>query len=139
MTRSRSDWEGIFSTWSQGPASTESTKAENAEKAIRKAIDASKRLQTLDVDVFPQGSYRNRTNVRQDSDVDICVRLRSTFHYELPDTATMQEAGFSASSYSYADYKNDVQQALFDYFGSSAVTRGNKAFDVHANTYRNRC
>lgn len=84
MARTRADWERIFGTWSQGPGVTEQTKAENAERAIRKAIDASDTLRRLQVDVFAQGSYRNRTNVRQESDVDICVRLMSTFHYELP-------------------------------------------------------
>ena len=29
-----------------------------------------------------------------------------------------------------------VQKALEDYFDKTGVTRGNKAFDVHANTYR---
>ena len=29
-----------------------------------------------------------------------------------------------------------VQKALRNYFGVAGVTRGNKAFDVHANTYR---
>ena len=29
-----------------------------------------------------------------------------------------------------------VQKALGDYFGKAGVTRGNKAFDIHANTYR---
>ena len=38
--------------------------------------------------------------------------------------------------YSYADFKNDVEAALKSYFGAGSVTRGNKAFDVHANTYR---
>jgi hypothetical protein len=136
MTRSRSDWERIFSTWSQGPAPTESAKAENAERAIRKAIDASRRLQSLHIDVFPQGSYRNRTNVRQDSDVDICVRCMSVFRTELPDGVTNEDAGLADAPYTYAEFKNDVQQALVDYFGRSAVTRGNKAFDVHANTNR---
>jgi len=37
---------------------------------------------------------------------------------------------------SFADFKNLVQQALESYFGKNSVTRGNKAFDVHANTYR---
>jgi hypothetical protein len=40
------------------------------------------------------------------------------------------------AAYSYADFKNDVDAALISYFGKGAVTRGNKAFDVHANTYR---
>lgn len=136
MARSRSDWEGIFSTWSQGPAATESTKAENAEKAIRKAIAASSRLQAIDVDVFAQGSYRNRTNVRQESDVDICVRCMTFFKSELPVGATQTEADIKDASYTYNDFKDDVQQALVDYFGVFSVTRGNKAFDVHANTNR---
>jgi len=29
-----------------------------------------------------------------------------------------------------------VEEALKAYFGASSVTRGNKAFDIHANTYR---
>lgn len=37
---------------------------------------------------------------------------------------------------SFWDFKDMVQDALVDYFGRGGVTRGNKAFDVHANTYR---
>lgn len=136
MARTRSDWEGVFTTWSQGPGVTEQTKAENAERAIRKAIDASDKLQALQIDVFPQGSYRNRTNVRQESDVDICIRLMSTFHYDLPADISQSEAGFTNSSYTYSTFKNDVEEALVDYLGRGAVVRGNKAFDVHENTYR---
>jgi len=75
MKRTPSQWEAVFGAWSQGPGKTESDKAENAETAIRKAIKASEPLKNLDITVFAQGSYRNRTNVRQESDVDICVRL----------------------------------------------------------------
>ena len=42
----------------------------------------------------------------------------------------------SLRHYSYAQFKNDVQTALEDKFGTDGVTRGDKAFDVHANTYR---
>jgi hypothetical protein len=106
MARTRTDWERIFCTWSRGPGVTEQSKAENAERAIRKAIDASETLRRLQIDVFPQGSYRNRTNVRQESDVDICVRLMSTFHYELPQGVTQSEAGFSDSNYPYSAFKD---------------------------------
>lgn len=47
-----------------------------AEKAIRDAIAASPALSTRDIVVFPQGSYRNRTSVPRESDVDICVMTR---------------------------------------------------------------
>ncbi len=109
---------------------------ENAERAIRKAIAASRTLALLDIDVFPQGSYRNRTNVRKESDVDICLRLRNSFHYTLPSGVTIADVGINVAAYTLATFKNDVETALSDYFGVSAVTRGNKAFDIHANTYR---
>ena len=34
------DWEATFSSWGAAPSATEQTKAENAERAVRKAIDA---------------------------------------------------------------------------------------------------
>src|ERR1700694_2293105 len=50
----------------------------------------------------------------------------------------MTNADFSLSpaTYKYSQYKNDVETALKSYFGRDAVTRGNKAFDIHENTYR---
>ena len=43
---------------------------------------------------------------------------------------------FSRSSYTYQQFKDAVEQAFITEFGSSRVTRGNKALDVHANIYR---
>lgn len=135
-SHSRSAWEDVFSTWSNGPGSTEQTKMENAERAVRKAISASASLSRLAIQIFPQGSYRNRTNVRQESDVDICVCLMSTFHYELPPGGTMQEAGVVPSDYTYPQYKSEIHAALLSHFGHVDITPGKKAFDVHSNTYR---
>ena len=38
------DWEQTFSGWGGAPSATEQTKAENAVRAVRKAIDASTKL-----------------------------------------------------------------------------------------------
>ena len=73
------NWEDVFCTWGGAPSATEQTKCENAERAVRKAIDASVKLNTRNIEVFAQGSYANRTNVRQDSDVDICVLCNDAF------------------------------------------------------------
>ena len=54
---------------------TEENRAENAEKMIRTAIDSCDELSEHSIEVFPQGSYANNTNVRENSDVDICVML----------------------------------------------------------------
>lgn len=130
------DWENTFRSWGQAPSQTERDKCENAERAIREAITASSSLAARSISVFAQGSYANRTNVRQDSDVDICVHCRDVFYYDLPVGALRESYGITPANYEYAQFKNEVGAALTDYFGYSAVTRGNKAFDVHANSYR---
>lgn len=130
------DWEGTFRSWGQAPSQTEREKCENAERAVRKAIAASSALAERSITIFAQGSYANRTNVRQDSDVDICVLCRDVFYYDLPAGVLRESYGITPASYEYSKFKNEVGTALTDYFGYSTVTRGNKAFDVHANSYR---
>ena len=130
------EWESTFRSWGQPPSQTERDKCENAEQAVRKAIAANPILGSRRIRVFAQGSYANRTNVRQDSDVDICVLCRDVFYYDLPAGILRETYGITAAKYEYAQFKNEVGAALIDYFGYSAVTRGNKAFDVHANSYR---
>ena len=103
---------------------------------MRKAIKASEQLAALDISVFAQGSYSARTNVRQNSDVDICVRYDSAFFPDYPEGTTRETFGNVDGSLPFADFKCMVQKALQNYFGKTGVTRGNKAFDVHANTYR---
>lgn len=130
------DWETTFRSWGQPPSQTERDKCENAERAIRKAIAASSVLDARSITVFAQGSYANRTNVRQNSDVDICVRCNDVFYYDLPPGVLSESCGIRPASYEYGLFKSEVGTALAEYFGFSAVTRGNKAFDIHANSYR---
>lgn len=132
------DWESVFATWSQGPSDTENTRAENAERQIRKAIQASEKLQNRNISVFTQGSYRNRVNVRRDSDVDIGVVCFDTFFPEYPDDNIKAEVSknFSDSAYTYALFKNELEEALVARFGRISVSRGSKSFDIKENSYR---
>ncbi|MEN6298603.1 MAG: nucleotidyltransferase [Anaerolineaceae bacterium] len=132
------DWEDTFRLWSQPPSSTEDAKCGNAERMIRDAIDKDPVLSQHNIKVFATGSYKNNTNVRNDSDVDICVECFDTFFYDLPSdgSLTASEVGIIAASYPYDQYKNGVQNALINKFGKNAVARGNKTFDIHENTYR---
>ena len=134
----RMSWENTFTSWSQGPSKTEQEKCENAERAIRRAITKSGELSVLPIKVFTQGSYANRTNVRQDSDVDVCVCLQDTFFYELPSSGSGNPAdyGIVPAAMTIERFKGLVGKALIDEFGREGVTPGNKAFDVHENTYR---
>ncbi len=131
-----SEWEEQFNRWSKPPGTTEEQRCEHAEQAIRNAITASSKLAHRNIKVFTQGSYRNNVNVRQDSDVDVAVVCDNTFFYDLPDGAGHEEFNITPATYHYPQFKDEVEQALRDYFGANAVKRGNKAFDLRENTYR---
>jgi len=73
------DWDATFEFWGAPPSNTEHEKCNNAEVAIRKAIAASPTLSSKQIEVFVQGSFANGTNVRQDSDVDVCVLYKQAF------------------------------------------------------------
>jgi hypothetical protein len=49
---------------------------------------------------------------------------------------TASEFGNSCGGYNYSEFKNEVEKSLVAYFGKDSLTRGNKAFDLHENTYR---
>lgn len=128
--------EQTFQVWARAPSETEQTKCDNAVNVIRKALDASALLSRRRLRVFAQGSYCNRTNVRQDSDVDICALYSDTIFYDLP--VGMFPANFNLTdvTYPYSQFKNEVSAALSSYFTQAHVVRGNKAIDIKENTYR---
>lgn len=132
------DWEQRFRSWSKPSSETEATKIENAVSMVRNAVNYDEILSEYNIDVFVQGSYKNNTNVKQDSDVDICVCCTDLIDsdYELAPNLNDSLVGLVPATYSYARFKNDLQSALENYFGASVVKRGDKNFDVHANSYR---
>lgn len=132
------DWEAVFASWSRGPSETEKQRAENAERQVREAINASEKLKKRQIQVFTQGSYRNRVNVRKYSDVDVGVLCFDTYFPEYPDdnVKALLKASTEPATYTYATFKNELEEALIARFGRPAVTRGSKAFDVESNSYR---
>lgn len=129
------DWESQFIAWSKPPGQTEQDRCENAISVIKNAVKSSKELQTRNISVFVQGSYQNNTNVRKESDVDVGIICYDTFFYDLPQETTAEDFDITPATYDYVQFKNEVEEALVNYFGRSAIKRGNKAFDVHENTY----
>lgn len=132
------DWESSFTSWAQGPSKTEEERLQNVERQIRQAIDSSDKLKNRDIRVFVQGSYRNRVNVRQDSDIDMGVVCYDNFFPEYNDDniKNVVSKSFSDGTYDYQTFKTELYECLVDKFGSVAVTRGNKAIDIKANSYR---
>ena len=135
-TMSTSKWEGKFKNWSTGPGKTEQERCENAINMIKSAINASEKLKSKSIKVFLQGSYRNKVNVQADSDVDVGIVCSDVFFGDYPKGYNRDSFGYVAASYTFNDFKNDIEAALVEKFGKVAVTRGSKAFDIKANTYR---
>jgi predicted nucleotidyltransferase len=130
------DLENKFNNWTKPPSDTEEAKLLNAERMIREAIKADKCLNSKSIEIFGQGSYANDTNVRLNSDIDICIRLFDTIFYELPEGTTKETFNITDSSYTFSTYKDNVEIALVNYFGEDDVKRGNKAIRIAENTNR---
>ena len=130
------NWENTFASWAKGPQATENERSQNSIRAIRKAIVKSDDLKYRDIEVFLQGSYRNRVNVRQNSDVDVGILCHETFFYNLPANYTAENFNIYPGKYHYHQFKDEVEAALANHFGRPAVNRGNKAFNIKENSNR---
>lgn len=126
------DWESTFSSWSSPPSDTEHERCERVIRAIRTAVSNSTKLQARNILVFTQGSFRNRVNVRQESDVDVGVMLYDYFLAQYPEGKGQADFGNSDANYPFSQFKNELEEALVSHFGRTAVKRGNKAFDIKA-------
>lgn len=128
--------EQTLQNWTAPLSATEEKRAEDTIKMIKSAIDSNEELRRLDYEVFTQGSFANNTNVRSESDVDVCVMLTSSFYYHLPEGKSPHDYGFTTPAIiTFQRYRELVKKALEDKFGERYVTDGNKSLKVKENTY----
>lgn len=132
------DWYELFKSWAKAPSETEEAKGANAARMINDALREHGPLRTRSFDVYATGSYRNNTNIRLGSDIDVAVVLTSAFFGEYPSSGlpTRESMGFTMADYGLTDFRDDVGRALKAKFGSSGVSAGDKAFTIHENSYR---
>jgi predicted nucleotidyltransferase len=122
--------EEILTKYCSVVSDTEAKKIENAKSMIKDAINDSNEFSGLDYEIFEQGSYANNTNVKFDSDIDVCVMLKSAFYGKYPDGFTY-EVGIT-----YDDYKRRAVRALNKKFGDVDMQIGNKSIKIKSNSYR---
>ena len=128
--------EKLFAQWAKPPTKTEADRCQNAVGVVRNAIAKSFKLSGKNIKVFAQGSYRNRVNVRKDSDVDVGVLCWDSCFFDSPPGTDNRFLGIAPPYYHYSEFKKDLQIALVAYLGPYGVHRGNKAFHLQENTYR---
>lgn len=87
-----------------------------------------------DTEVFLQGSYKNDTNVRGDSDVDVVLCHTGAFYMDLsrlsPEDRGAYDAAFAATSvdYKYADFRSDATAYITDLYNN--VRSGRRALKI---------
>jgi len=125
--------ESQLETWShQGAITTAKTTADS----IKNALDSYDNwTDEIDFEVYLQGSYKNSTNIRGDSDVDVVAQLNSTFYSNLSEEQK-RILGLTPASYSWSNFKEDVLRAVRQYYGTPNISEGNKSIKIKANTGR---
>lgn len=129
------DWHETFKTWAKPASDTEEEKASRIADDLRLALRKHASLQNRHFDVYATGSYRNNTNVRLDSDIDIAVVLREAFFYQFSGGLTAAQVGISDATYSYDDFRRDVSVALRAAFGER-IKETPKAFSLRETASR---
>lgn len=92
---------------------------------------------------FLQGSYANDTNVYRDSDVDVILRLDSTWYHDANLLPADQYAAFEraypgSTNYGLSEFKAQVAAWLRQKFGDT-VRIGSKAILIPGNGSRRDC
>ena len=108
-------------------------------EAIRRVLDAYRWPQGMTYDFYLQGSYRNDTNIRGDSDVDVVLELTSAFKYDATSLSQSEQgalASLSPAAYNWNDFRRETFKALESGFGSEMVAQGNKSIKLKADPTR---
>lgn len=88
------------------------------------------------IKLLVQGSYANKTNIPSESDVDVAVILESTFTSKYREGVSREDYKFLPGTEKVSELKDEIEEALKDYFGADAVERHNICINVAGNTYR---
>jgi hypothetical protein len=124
--------EDTLTAWSNQGGTFNSIAAHNF---IRNGLEANDSgLNRPDFEIFLQGSYRNSTNIRADSDVDLVVQYNEYFNRDITRLSPVEIQRYEGShrkvDYGPVNWRNDVERALRKKFPGAVQLGGGKAFKV---------
>jgi hypothetical protein len=123
--------ESQLETWSSQGAITQFA---NTYATIRSALqDSTAPYAAKNYEIFLQGSYCNDTNIYADSDVDVVMKLTSTFYHDITNLPTDQQVLYNnartPADYSFDDFRTQVLSQLNRKFPGKIIA-GNKAIYI---------
>ncbi len=132
--------ETQLSTWSNQGSTTNSA---NTYNSIKTCIDGNNWNDDVYYSIYLQGSYKNSTNIRGDSDVDVVVEFTSIFYsnkHKLPAEQLKEfNEYFKDGKYSLESFKSSIIKRLKFYYGDENVIVGNKSIKVLGTSNRLDC
>lgn len=125
--------EPQLETWAnQGAITTAKTTADSVKNALNSCDNWP---DGIDFEVYLQGSYKNSTNIRGDSDVDVVAQLNSTFYSNLFEDQK-RTLGITPASYGWSGFRADVLRTLRNYYGQNQIAEGNKTLKLRSGNGR---
>lgn len=132
--------EAQLQTWSNQGATVS---AQAAHESVRNALYAKNSplmVKGINFEVYLQGSYKNSTNIRGNSDVDVVVQLNSSYLDDTSSLTPTEQFIYNSTTipalYSWFDFRADVLAALTLYFGAQNVKEGDKCLKLPASPGR---
>jgi hypothetical protein len=130
--------ESQLTTWShQGSISQSSSTYQTIRNALL-AKDSGYADKFFEV--FLQGSYGNKTNIYAESDIDVVIRLTSTFQGDIAHLDDAQKQAYHnhypSATYTFDEFKKAVIKNLQNQFGTNSISVGKKAIKVQGSQNR---
>lgn len=131
--------ESQLETWShQGSVSQSSSTYQSIKRVLE---DSGTPYANKSFEVFLQGSYGNDTNIYAESDVDLVIRLDSTYYDDVTNLSKSEQVIYksqtTSATYGWAQFKDDVVEVLKNAYGSD-VSVGDKAIQIAARGSRRK-
>ncbi|WP_157979868.1 nucleotidyltransferase domain-containing protein [Kribbella monticola] len=127
MGLSAKEREALLTQWIKPSSDSEQDQQERAERMVKNAVSASDQLKRSRHRIYTKGSYRNNTNVRRDSDVDVVVELYECVYYDyFPGVTPESKSDSYTGSWNPTTWRTAIRQALENYFGASEVDSSGK-------------
>ena len=135
--RPRAQWEARFTHWERSPSDTETQQIRRARDMVRDALAQNIWLRSQGVALQPQGSFTNRTNRRNQADIDLRVQHPHIKIEFAPDVVF--ETAWAAGGYGpissplenlFPVMRSEIEVELVRRFGRVNVEPGSKAIRV---------
>ena len=123
--------------WTKPASDSEENRIENTISRVKSAVwqydwanNGIHYMPTVDL----KGSYKSNTNVKRDSDVDLYVLFSA--HWYITNSVQQVSVQHVGGSLTCTQFRDHLERALRNVFGSDIDTTSPKAFKIRSNAYR---